>query len=65
MSEKLDPGALTPENLARLLTAAARERITPEQVREIAEAGELLAVDGTVNLIRYTAFLIQENTHAE
>ncbi len=65
MADKLNPTALTPDNLAKLLSASVKRVITPEQVLEIAEAGELFAADGTINLIRYTAFLIQENAHAE
>ncbi len=57
MSEKLDPGKLTPETLALLLTNAGQRLITAEQVREIAELGDLLTESGTVNLVQYTAFL--------
>ncbi|HBT76704.1 MAG TPA: hypothetical protein DEB39_07215 [Planctomycetaceae bacterium] len=60
MSEKLDPGKLTPETLALLLTNAGQRLITAEQVRYIAEQGNLLSVDDTINLIQYTAFLAQE-----
>lgn len=59
-SEKLDPTALTPENLAKLLSASVKRVITEEQVLEIAEAGNLISVDGTINLVKYTAFLIGE-----
>jgi len=60
MSEKINPTALTPETLAKLLSATAKRPITVEQVLEIAEDGNLLAVDGTINLVQYTAFLIGE-----
>jgi hypothetical protein len=60
MSEKLDPAALTPENLAKLLSATAKRVITEEQVLEIAEEGNLISVDGTINLVKYTVFLIGE-----
>ncbi len=60
MPEKLDPGKLTPETLALLLTNAGQRLITAEQVRYIAERGNLLSVDDTINLIQYTAFLAQE-----
>ena len=64
-TDKIDPTALTPETLAKLLSVSAKRLITPEQVTEIAEAGNLLSTDGTVNLIRFTAYLIQENFDGE
>ena len=36
-----------------------------EQVVEIAETGDLLSDDGTIDLIRYLAFMIGEQSHAE
>ena len=66
MSEKkLDPTALTPEDLAKLLSVSAKRLITTEQVTEIAEAGNLLSTDGKVNLIHYTSCLIYENANGE
>lgn len=59
-ADKLDPAALTPENLAKLLSAAVKRVITEEQVLEIAEAGNLISVDGIINLVKYTAFLIAD-----
>ena len=64
-TEKLDPTALTPDNLAKLLSVSAKRLITPEHVTEIAEAGNLLSTDGKVNLIHYTAFLIRDNFNGE
>ena len=63
MADKLDPTALTPESLAKLLSVSAKRLITPEQVTEIAEVGNLLSTDGKINLIHYTAFLISEATN--
>ena len=60
MSNKIDPGKLTPDTLALLLSNAGQRRITEEQVRQIAEAGDLLSVDRTVNLVQYAAFLAKE-----
>ena len=64
-TEKLDPTSLTPETLAKLLSVSAKRLITPEQVTEIAENGNLLSTDGNINLIHFTAFLIQETTNGE
>ncbi len=60
MPEQLNPAALTPETLARLLSASIKRVVTEEQVLEIAEAGNLLSVDGTINLVLYTAYLVGE-----
>lgn len=64
MAKKLDPGKLTPETLALLLTNAGQKRVTESQVTEIAEAGGLLAPDGTINLVRYAAFLAGKSGEA-
>ena len=64
-TEKLDPTSLTPETLAKLLSVSAKRLITPEQVTEIAENGNLLSTDGKINRIHFTAFLIQETTNGE
>ena len=61
MSKKLDPGKLTPETLALLLSNAGQRLVTEQQVREIAEAGELLHIDGTIHLIQYAAYLAKES----
>ena len=65
MTEKLDPTALSPENLAKLLSVSAKRLITTQQVTEIAEAGNLLSTDGMINLIQYTAYLIGEQSRAD
>ena len=58
MSNKLDPTALTPEDLAKLLSVSAKRLITTDQVMEVAEEGNLLSADDKINLIYYTAYLI-------
>jgi len=55
--------ALTVAETARVLASAYGRRITEEQVREIAERGDLIAADGTINLLEYTAFLVRELAH--
>jgi hypothetical protein len=64
MPEKLDPAALSPATLALLLTNAGQRLITEEQVRCIAEAGNLLSATETINLVQYTAFLAGETGEA-
>ena len=52
--------ALSPEELAKLLSQAGRKSIAADDVREIAETAGILSPDGTINLIDYTAFLVRE-----
>jgi len=61
--ESLKITAITPENAASVLAAAYNRRITSEQVREIAQAGQLLRADGTINLLEYVAFLAGDNAN--
>ena len=56
----LEITAMKPSDLATVLSSAYRRQNTEEQVREVAEAGNLLSANGTVNLIEYTAFLAGE-----
>ena len=62
-TKKIDPAKLTPETLALLLTNAGQKRVTESQVLEIAEAGGLLSVDDTINLIAFTAYLAKESSN--
>ena len=59
MPEKINPNALAPGTLALLLTNAGQRLVTEKQVRTIAEAGNLLLANETINLIQFTAFLAQ------
>ena len=59
MADKIDPTKMTPATLALVLSNASQRQITEEQVRIVAESGELLMENDTINLIRYTAFLAQ------
>jgi len=54
--------ALTAEELATLLSQASRRAISGHDVLAIAETAGVLAPDGTINLIDYTAYLAQEIT---
>ena len=56
----LEITAMRPADLATVLSNAYRRKITEEQVRKVAEAGNLPAGDGTINLIHYAAFLAAE-----
>ena len=61
-AESLKITALTPDQAAKILASACRRRVTPEQVREVVEAGELARADGTFSLIDYVAYLAEEVT---
>ena len=54
--------ALSLADAAKVLASAYGRRVTEQQVREVAEAGELIRPDGTISLIEYTAFLAREVT---
>jgi len=60
LKKPLEITAIRPADLAAVLSSAYRRKITEEQVLEVARAGYLLAGDGTINLIEYTAFLAGE-----
>ncbi len=60
---QLDPTAIAPADLARLLSAAAGVRIDEEAIREDIEAGapvnERLGGD-TMSLVHYAAWLVRQ-----
>jgi len=64
VSEQSNPGlnisALSVPDAAKILASAYGRQITEQQVREVARVGNLLAADGTINLVHYTAFLAKE-----
>ena len=52
--------AIPVADAAKVLASAYGRRVTEEQVREVAETGGLVARDGTINLLEYTAYLVRE-----
>ena len=64
-AESLKITAVTPEQASRILGSAYRRRVTPEQVREVVEAGGLARADGTFSLIEYVAYLAGEVTSGQ
>ena len=52
--------ALTAADAAKILSTAGSRRITADQVRQVAEAGDLLRADGTFSMIEYVAYLARE-----
>ena len=57
---RIDPNRLTVEQAAKLLSAAAKVRILPEQIAGDLEAGAPANADGTINLVHYAAWLVQK-----
>ena len=56
----IDPNRLTPEQAAKLLSAAAKIRVSVDQIREDLEAGAPRNADGTINLMHYAAWMVKE-----
>lgn len=59
---RMNLAALTPEELARLLTANGETEVTPERIRGAIADGAPTNPDGTINLVHYTAWLVRELT---
>ncbi len=62
---RIDPNRLTVEQAAKLLSAAAKVRIPPEQIAGDLEAGAPANADGTINLVHYAAWLVKETARRE
>jgi hypothetical protein len=54
---KVNPAALSAAELAKLLTAAGGQRVTPADVRAAISAGAPTNDDGTLHLLHFTAWL--------
>lgn len=50
---------MTPETLAKVVSAAYRRRILPETVEKIAEKAGLIDANGRVNLLDFTIYLVE------
>ena len=60
MDKPIKITALTPEELALLLSRASRRPISGQDVLAIARTAGIVSDAGTINLIEYTAFLAGE-----
>ena len=56
----VDPNRLTPEQAAKLLSAAVKVRIPLDQIERDVEAGAPRNQDGTISLVHYAAWLVKE-----
>lgn len=57
--------ALTPDQAARILSAAGRRKITEAMVDADIETGAPANADGTINLVHYAAWLVREAAHGD
>ncbi len=57
--------ALTPAQVAKVLSAAGSRSITEEMVSSDIDAGAPVNGDGSVNLVCYTAWLVKEFSGGE
>ena len=57
---QLNPAAIAPADLARLLSAAGGISIEADQIRADIDAGAPTSADGTINLVHYAAWLARE-----
>lgn len=55
---KVNPGAMTPEQVATALSRAGAAGATAEAVRAHVAAGAPANKDGTMNLVHYAAWLV-------
>ena len=62
---RIAPGAMTAEQVAKVLAAAGRRRITEEMIHTDIDAGAPVNADGTINLVHYTAWLVKEMAGGE
>lgn len=61
MSENaIDPTALTPEQLAKLLSTVSKKQITEAQILDRLEAGAPSSAGGTIHLVHFTAWLVAQ-----
>lgn len=61
----INPAALRLAQVAQLLSRAAGQAITEEMLRGDVQAGAPTNADGTLNLVHYAAWLLQEMGRGE
>ena len=60
VKSKLNPGAMTVAEAAKLFSAAAREQISEAMIEADIEGGAPTNPDGTLSLVPYAAWLTKE-----
>jgi len=61
----LNPQALSLEDVAKILSASGPKPVTVEMLRDDIDDGAPLNPDGTINLIKYAAWLVGEYSRVE
>ena len=60
MDNQLNPLALPPDTLVKLLQKSGCRQMTEDALQRLIEAGLPLNGDGTISIIEYTAWLLKE-----
>jgi hypothetical protein len=63
--QPLNPQALSPEDVARILTASGRQPVTVETIQAEIDDGAPTNPDGTINLVQYAAWIVCEMSRAD
>ncbi len=64
-ADKLTPRAVPLATLAQVLTRLGTEKVTEAMLRADVEAGAPTNADGTVNVVHYIAWLVQEQSRGD
>ena len=64
-SGSLNPQALSPEDVARILTASGWKPVTVAMIRDDIDDGAPVNPDGTINLVQYAGWLVREMAGAD
>ena len=59
MSESIHLAAITPEALAKLLSASYRRKIEREDIERLIRGSDLLFENGTLNILEFAALLLK------
>lgn len=58
--QRLNPGAMSPADAARVLTRVGGSPVTEDMLRADIDAGAPTNADGSINLVQYAAWLVQQ-----
>ncbi|TWU39337.1 hypothetical protein [Novipirellula artificiosorum] len=64
-SGPVDPGRMSIEVAAKLLSSAYRQRIAEEKIRQDVANGAPTNADGTISVVAYTAWLLHQTLRDE
>ena len=58
--QRLNPAAMSPTDAARVLTRVGGSPVTEDMLRADIDAGAPTNADGSINLVHYAAWLVQQ-----